>query len=68
MKTRKVEPEITITVSYSEIKALTTATDSFMEFCKVSKIEVPVEFRVSLYGLFFRMMMKLKETHDAESN
>ena len=58
---KKPEPEINISISYSEIKALTTASDAFMAFCKAHDIEVPHEFRAALYSLFFRMMMKLRE-------
>lgn len=63
----KVDEEITITVTYDEMLALTTGIDGFMEFCKASDIKVPTPLRVALYTLFFRMMMKLKEQQDAES-
>ena len=66
-KKKKVEDEITITVTFSEILALTQTTDGFFTVCKAANIEVPAPFRAALYGLFFRMMMRLKEQQDAES-
>lgn len=64
-KTKKAVEEVTISMNYDEILALSASINSLFKLCEVAKIDVPSEVRISLYSLFFRLMMKVKEIRDA---